>query len=145
VDETKVQDEAAEREPCGHTDEEHEAMEAGDFSFGDLLAAITGQRPVTIRSHGPFAVIQMIPHPEEPDRGYGLDIQGGNMPNRETLVAMLLDTAVQMCGGNGEDEDRAVSFMDEIRERAGLRSLRDHAWKDIPDEEPAAEPEPATN
>jgi hypothetical protein len=35
--------------------------------------------------------------------------------------------------------------MDEIRERAGLRSLRDHAWKDIPDEEPAAEPEPATN
>jgi len=137
-----------EREECGHTPEEHERLGESGQSLGDVLAAIMGVRPVMVRDGYPFVVIQMIPNPDAPDTGYGLDISAGCIPNKETMAAILLDTVGQMNGLTKEEELAFLGVVDARRAAIGLRSVVEYGFKDVPDEdatEPAAESEPATN
>lgn len=115
----------------------------GGHSLLDMLAALTGERPVMVKDGFPFVVAQLLPNPEAPDTGYGLEIQAGNVPNRETMAAILVDAVVHMNGLTADDESALLTLVDERRAAAGLRSIVEYGFKDEPDAPEPDAPEPA--
>jgi hypothetical protein len=124
---------------------EDEAREHEGPCLADILGAVLGgavHMPVLGRY--PFVILQLVPNPDAPDTGYGIDVSaGGGITNKETLAAIVLDAAAHL---NALNPAEMVERADEARVAAGLRPLAEYAFTDAPDVEPnAPHMEPAKN